>query len=452
MLQRNPKQIFQETPLFFTQLRTLGCLRRSTPTAALEILTNTTPLHLHIKELAAKSLIRTRGCEKHSEEEMETPQDSKKGHRFAMRQWLRNTINKTWQNEPDYAYVDFDTTIRKYMWNKEFQIDERSWSHMNENRGIPKIDSDMNLFTDGSLTEDEGLSGAGLVVLKPKTNRLGEYPIHKAHWHLGQSSVFQCEVYAIKKAAEWLQLNHFPKQINEAVINVDSLAAIKALMSCETTSSLVKETAETLNLIANSIKITIRWVKAHVPNSVAHKGNDLADKQAKKGAANSRSPRVPDHPKLPFSVFNSKLRTAVQTLWKEEWESNQNTKWNHRQTKLWRPGPCARKARELLKNDRLMWSRKVSAITGHGPFNYHDHTVDPINYPTPTCDRCDTGATQDAEHIFTQCPAFATLRQDVFENFEPDDLSKITDHQLGRFISESNYRWFPQDEEPEDPG
>ena len=81
-----------------------------------------------------------------------------------------------------------------------------------------------------------------------------------------------------------------------------------------------------------------------------------------------------------------------------------------------------------------------------------DHTVDPINYPTPTCDRCDTGAIQDAKHIFTQCPAFATLRQEVFENFEPDDLSKITDHQLGRFISESNYRWFPQEEEPEDPG
>ena len=74
------------------------------------------------------------------------------------------------------------------------------------------------------------------------------------------------------------------------------------------------------------------------------------------------------------------------------------------------------------------------------------------NFPTPICDRCDHGAIQDAEHIFTWCPAFSTLRQDVFENFEPDDLTKITDHQLGRFISESNYCWFPQDEEPEDPG
>ena len=48
--------------------------------------------------------------------------------------------------------------------------------------------------------------------------------------------------------------------------------------------------------------------------------------------------------------------------------------------------------------------------------------------------------------------AFATLRQEAFENHEPEDLARITDYQLGRFISESKYRWFPQDEEPEDPG
>ena len=41
-------------------------------------------------------------------------------------------------------------------------------------------------------------------------------------------------------------------------------------------------------------------------------------------------------------------------------------------------------ARELLDIDRITWSRKVSAITGHGPFNYHDHIVDPINGPAVT--------------------------------------------------------------------
>ena len=90
-------------------------------------------------------------------------------------------------------------------------------------------------------------------------------------------------------------------------------------------------------------------------------------------------------------------------------------------------------------------------MTEHGPFNYHDRIVDPINGPENACDRCDSGETQDAKHIFTRCDAFAELRRDIFEDYEPEDLSKITDCQLSRFISESNYRWFPHNEEPEDP-
>ena len=67
-------------------LRTLRCLRRSTPTAGLEILTHTKPLHLYVKEQAALSLIRTKGCEKCSEKEMYTSQKTKVGHRFAINQ------------------------------------------------------------------------------------------------------------------------------------------------------------------------------------------------------------------------------------------------------------------------------------------------------------------------------------------------------------------------------
>ena len=129
-----------------------------------------------------------------------------------------------------------------------------------------------------------------------------------------------------------------------------------------------------------------------------------------------------------------------------------HTKWHHRQTKDWRPEPCASKAKELLNNnDRLMWSRKVALMTRHGPFNYHDRIVDPINGPDNECNRCDSGETQDAKHILTRCDAFATLRREIFEDHEPEDLTQITDHQLSRFISESNYRWFPHSEEPENP-
>ena len=91
-------------------------------------------------------------------------------------------------------------------------------------------------------------------------------------------------------------------------------------------------------------------------------------------------------------------------------------------------------------------------MTGHGPFTMdHDNIVYPTNGPDMTCDRCDSGEIQDAAHVFTRCDAFATLRRDIFENHEPEDLTQITDAQLGRFITESNYRWFPTDVEPENP-
>ena len=40
----------------------------------------------------------------------------------------------------------------------------------------------------------------------------------------------------------------------------------------------------------------------------------------------------------------------------------------------------------------------------------------------------------------------------IFEDHEPGDLTQVSGYQLGRFISESNYQWFPHVEEPEDPG
>ena len=99
-----------------------------------------------------------------------------------------------------------------------------------------------------------------------------------------------------------------------------------------------------------------------------------------------------------------------------------------------------------------MWSRKIATITGHGSFEYHDKKTDPINFPDNICDRCDQGVPQTAQHIITECDAFADLRRSIFQTLDQIDLTKVTDHQLGRFISESNYRWFHSEEEPEDPG
>ena len=161
---------------------------------------------------------------------------------------------------------------------------------------MPKTDSDTNIYTDGSQ-QDDGHSGAGMAVWVPRTNRSGEYHVHKDKLHLKESStIFQCDVYSIKKTAEWLHSYRVRK--NEAVINVNSQAAIKASQSNVITCLLFKETVESLNTIANSMKVTIRRVNSHVDDSVAHRGIAITDTLAKKGAADMKAPRVPDLLKL----------------------------------------------------------------------------------------------------------------------------------------------------------
>ena len=312
-------------------LRLIGCLRRSFPTAGLEVLAHTLPLHLNVEELAAEGFLRTKDCEKYAEEEMDTSHKTKVLHRFAIKQLLNDTIHKIYFNNTNYSDVGFDKITKQYMWDKKFHFDTYSWSCLNERKGIPRIDSDANIYTDGSK-QDDGRAGAGMAVLVPKTNRTGEYHIHKDKWHLEESTIFQCEVYAIKKAAEWLHSNCVTKNIKEAVINCDSQAAIKALQANVTTSTLVKETVFSLNNLAQFIKVTIRWVKAHVEDSVAHKGNIMADTLAKKGARLTRAPRVPDLPKIPLSILDSKIHKRMMALWKNEWVQNLNTKCQHFET------------------------------------------------------------------------------------------------------------------------
>jgi len=98
----------------------------------------------------------------------------------------------------------------------------------------------------------------------------------------------------------------------------------------------------------------------------------------------------------------------------------------------------------VQKNSRVSFSRKVSSITGHGSFKYHDYIVSKGTV-SKICDLCDGGYTQDAEHIFRECEKFFIPRQIIFGNDKPD-LRLITDAQLSTFIEETDFPWFPVEE------
>ena len=98
------------------------------------------------------------------------------------------------------------------------------------------------------------------------------------------TTVFQAEIIAINEACKkFIDI----KQSNMQYIKVfsDSQAAILALNSNTVTSSLVKQTIITLNLLADSTKrVEICWVKAHV----GHHGNERADQLAREAVKTLR--------------------------------------------------------------------------------------------------------------------------------------------------------------------
>ena len=83
---------------------------------------------------------------------------------------------------------------------------------------------------------------------------------------------------------------------------------------------------------------------------------------ANRGADPGEGSPVIDLPKLPFSFAKAKSKEASDGHWTFNWQNNIGTKWNFRQTKDWFPKPRPKFAYQLLKSDRITYSRKVHII------------------------------------------------------------------------------------------
>ena len=254
--------------------------------------------------LAALCYFRTRGFEKFPDHEMEGISDNKVGHRVNIRTWIQTTLNDMGAHN-----TVFDDINRTFLWNKKFTVDTFSYSSFNERKGTPIVDSDLSMYTDGSYHDENPndiKAGAGLVIYEclAQLGRRKEQKLLEFDWHLGQSTIFQCEMYAIKKAAQWICENHRKPELrpfNSVVIYSDSLSSVQILQNYVTKSQIVKDTFEWLNRAGRLVHITIRWVKAHAE----HAGNVRADDLANDGARDTDSDPVVDLPKMPFSQMKT---------------------------------------------------------------------------------------------------------------------------------------------------
>ena len=268
-------------------------------------------------------------------------------------------------------------------------------------------------FTDGAGfgCKETRTMGSGVTI------REGDVTLHEAAYHLKQQSgrVLQAQLFAIKKAAEWL----YTHPAEEYIIYSDSMTALRGLAAPFFTSRLILEVSHLLANLSISAPTSVRYVKAQSGNQ----GNCRAHTLAKNGAQDAHDPALAteDEPSPTRHQLISLLRDRVGEVWEDVWSSSLDC----RQTKHWFPGPDKSLSHSILKMDRVTFSTAVQILTGHNYLRRHNSLTAPDEF-NPACRLC-LEEEETSLHIVSQCPALASVRNQVFggTSSSPSPLSGL---------------------------
>ena len=396
-------------------LISMGHFRQGTPTAGLEAIMFTTPLWLHIVQEGAMAYLRTQGLTKLPRDVLHVAghKPLTVGHRQVLEKFL---------SDIGLANRDTDTFVERRFWDKLFRIDSATFQ---AGRLLPS--GDLDVYTDGSK-DDNGNTGSAFVVYG------GPIPSFEGKWPLGTgTSVFQAEVFALKKAAEHL----YNTGVRDRRVRIysDSRAALLALKSSKVSSHVVEQTMMALNLLAVDNDVTLCWVKAHV----GHEGNERADRLAKE--ATEADFVEPSAPLESNKVLREDLREKVVAHWQDLWTNLGMC----RQTKHFFGTLSRYRSAEVTHYSRVKFSVLVQFMTGFNFMGYHNCLVanngvcDPVE---AECTHCHDGL-EDSHHILAECAAFLQARVDCFgQHFLVLPFSNFKIRFLVKFIKATGIRAF----------
>jgi ribonuclease HI len=243
------------TKIQLGRIQRIACLvitgaMKSTPTAAMEVLLDLTPLDLLIMAETRMALYRL--------------------HILKQPAFPKSVAGllTIWKNVGD-PILDMrsDYTIPVYHYSKIFNV-IIYWDYWRNKD--PLFPEDARIwFTDGSRAN----SGTGSGIFGLRQHRSFSFPLGKV------ARVSQTEIYAILQCAcENIRRAYKNKRI---LILSDTQAALKALSSPNVTSGLVAECLDALSALASLNEVTLTWVPGHC----GILGNEEADKLARQVSA-----------------------------------------------------------------------------------------------------------------------------------------------------------------------
>lgn len=355
-----------------SKLQRLACIAitgalRTTPTAALEILTDLIPLHIHIEGEAQLSLLRLQ------QGGLLSRKVPNGGH--------AEILDKL---KPELS-MPSDRRSRKLMFGDvRAEFPERDvWN----NESLPFLQGSTTWYTDGSKIGNS--TGAGIycpALDVAQSVALGRYP-----------TVFQAEVLAIQQAFH--NCIECGLQDQNIVVCSDSQAALRAIQNPVVSSKVVAECKDLLLRVQAKNNVKLMWVPGHC--GVA--GNEKADELARDGSGTV--PCGPE-PFLPVSYATVKdlVRNGLLRKWRTQWQSHSGM----RHSKACLADFDGGRSRDVISRSRR-GARVIAAMcTGHGPFSAHLQKIG-INVETTCCRFC--GLEEETGwHVLMECPALWQAR------------------------------------------
>ena len=259
-------------------------VHRGTPTAALQIIHQSKPLHLQALETAGSGL----GL------------NGSKGHLLSLA-----------SRKPNIP-VSTPETILVQNWTNKANISK-----------VPSLDNAARtqVFTDGSKLDNN--VGSGVSIWQH------DKEIKGASYGLpARATVYQAELYAIEKAIGLLQTLCIKGSVT---IHSDSLSAIQALQGTEITSAQCHRTLLAVNEYGKKNQLSIHWIKAHV----GHPGNERADTLAKLGT------KLPPQGDMGLSpkIIKAEYAQAIHDMRQKSWENSDTCRQSQNLAPVSRPHP-----------------------------------------------------------------------------------------------------------------
>ena len=370
----------------------------STAGADLNIITNTNDIIHHLEKTATESTIRL----------------------MSTNNWTKDSalINNTHAHTCKELVNELKLPQGALDKSTKNQINKKYVCSLDKTDGLKQETNDqiLTIYTDGSKDENDN-TGIGIYSNKySKIIKISErLPSH--------ATVFQAEIWAIKRAAEELLRN---KTLGKVIqIRADSAAALMALNKRTANSSMVKECNQTLNQLSTHNKIELRWIKAHI----GLPGNESADKLAKEGCTKALQKHnitpIPDSlikqktcDRAKHNTFNTFKRIGGKRLTElitntEEWDK-------------------LTKELTYLTNKRQKFRAATQICTDIGPFKKFLYKINKA--PNQVCRLCNQH-TENAEHILCKCEHLSTIRLSTFgEPFINNKFQKYITSQLRKLV------------------